>query len=87
MHYRNAADILPARLLRELQTYAGGEMLYIPKDGGSRIGWGGRSGAKRHYLERNAEICSRYRSGETCGDLADVYCLSEDSIRKIVKRR
>lgn len=31
MKYINAAEILPEKLLRELQTYADGELLYIPK--------------------------------------------------------
>ena len=32
MQYRNAATVLPLRLLREIQSYAGGELLYIPAD-------------------------------------------------------
>lgn len=86
MQYRNAADILPLRLLRAVQSYAGGELLYIPTNTGPKTGWGSRNGAKLRYLERNAEIRSRYLNGESCGDLADTYCLSEDSIRKIVRR-
>ena len=31
MKYKNAAEILPERLLKELQTYTEGELLYIPK--------------------------------------------------------
>lgn len=87
MQYRNAANVLPLRLLRAVQSYAGGELLYIPTGSGPKTEWGGRNGAKLRYLERNAEIRSRYREGESFGDLADFYCLSEDSIRKIVRSR
>ena len=31
MKYQNAADLLPAQLLREVQAYTDGELLYIPK--------------------------------------------------------
>lgn len=31
MKYVNAAEVLPEKLLRELQTYVDGELLYIPK--------------------------------------------------------
>jgi Mor family transcriptional regulator len=87
MQYHNAEKLLPSRLLREVQAYAGGTLLYIPINGGLKNQWGSRSGAKLRYTKRNAEIRSRYKSGETLGKLADVYCLSEDSIRKIVRRR
>ena len=31
MKYRNATELLPALLLQELQQYAQGEILYVPK--------------------------------------------------------
>ena len=31
MKYKNAQDILPDRLLKELQQYVSGETLYIPR--------------------------------------------------------
>ena len=31
MKYRNAAEVLPERLLKEIQAYMEGEVLYIPK--------------------------------------------------------
>lgn len=87
MAYRNAADVLPRRLLRAVQDYAGGELLYIPAGDGEKAGWGGRNGARTRYLERNAEIRARAGAGETCEALALCYCLSEDSIRKILRGR
>ena len=39
MKYENAKDILPASLLREVQKYAEGKAIYIPKRERSK-GWG-----------------------------------------------
>jgi len=36
---------------------------------------------------RNAEIYSKYMSGQTVSDLAEEFFLSESSIKKIVYRR
>lgn len=38
MKYVNAAEILPEKLLRELQTYMDGDVLYIPKASTKRNG-------------------------------------------------
>ena len=35
--YRNAQDVLPDKLLRELQQYAAGETLYIPGIGEKKL--------------------------------------------------
>ena len=43
MKYENAKDILPAKLLEEVQKYAGGKLIYIPKTEKSK-GWGEASG-------------------------------------------
>ena len=40
MRYRNAGDLLPEALVKELQRYVQGEYLYIPTDGTQRKGWG-----------------------------------------------
>ena len=52
MKYINAAEILPERLLRELQTYIDGELLYIPKSS-TKKEWGAVSGSRAFYQERN----------------------------------
>ena len=36
MRYRNAGDLLPEALVKELQRYVQGEYLYIPTDGTQR---------------------------------------------------
>lgn len=83
MKYKNAQDILPDRLLRELQNYVSGETLYIPKSD-SKKQWGESSGARSYYKQRNTEIRQKYAQGMTIDQLADEYNLSVESIRKIV---
>lgn len=52
MKYINAAEILPERLLKELQTYIDGEVVYIPKSSMKKE-WGAASGSRTFYQERN----------------------------------
>lgn len=52
MKYRNAQDILPDKLLQELQKYVSGETLYIPS-AETKKSWGEASGARSFYRERN----------------------------------
>jgi len=81
--YRNASEILPDPLLKELQKYAGGETLYIPATG-ERKAWGEGSGSRRYYAERNEEIRMKFRRGVKIAALAEEYGLSEERVRKIV---
>ena len=83
MKYKNVQDILPDKLLRELQKYAAGETLYIPGVGEKKQ-WGETSGARAYYRERNAAIREKYAKGMSVDALANEYGLSVDSIRKIV---
>ncbi|MCL2363885.1 MAG: CD3324 family protein [Defluviitaleaceae bacterium] len=55
MRYKNASDILPDDLLKQVQKYAAGETLYFPKDA-ERQKWGANSGARDYYTQRNQEI-------------------------------
>lgn len=48
MKYRNASEILPDKLLREIQKYTSGEAIYIPQ-ATERQKWGEGSGARRYY--------------------------------------
>ena len=83
MKYKNAQDILPDQLLKELQKYVSGETIYVPNVQ-TRKQWGESSGARLYYRQRNEEIREKFRSGATIDDLAKDYGLSTDSIRKIV---
>ena len=58
MKYRKASDIFPDELLKEIQKYSSGELIYIPKVQ-ERQDWGSRSGARTFYVQRNSEIRSK----------------------------
>ena len=83
MKYENAKDILPASLLQEVQKYAEGKAIYIPKRSGAK-GWGEASGCRDRIKKRNALICSRYSGGASVFELAEEFFLSPESIKKIV---
>ena len=84
MCYKNGKDVLPAELLKELQKYIQGEILYIPKEDNIRRASGENNGTRALMRERNLEIYKFYKSGTTIVLLSESYNLSEDSIRKIV---
>ena len=83
MKYENAKDILPASLLEEVQKYAEGKAVYIPKREKTK-GWGEASGYRDKLNKRNALICSRYAAGEGVMELAEKFFLSPESVKKIV---
>lgn len=81
--YKNGKDILPEELLKELQKYIQGETIYIPKTE-ERKAWGENNGTRTAIRERNLEIYGLYRKGIKVMDISQIYCLSDDSIRKII---
>ena len=83
MKYKNAQDVLPDALLKELQKYVSGETLYVPNAEGKKP-WGASSGARSYYRERNAQIRQKRGQGSTIEQLAEEFSLSTDSIRKIL---
>lgn len=83
MKYINASDILPDKLLREVQKYAQGEALYIPTIQ-ERKKWGEGSGARSFYEHRNQEIRRKFRENVSIDTLADQYSLATETVRKIV---
>ena len=85
MKYENGKDLLPPELLRQVQKYAAGKTIYIPSMG--KASWGENSGYRRYLWERNREIRTRLEQGETVEALAEIWCLSEDSIRKIAYKK
>ena len=84
MSYRNAKEILPERLLEEVQRYVKGEIVYIPKQDEEKIKWGTKNGSRKKYDARNSDIKALKSGGMTVEEIARVYYLSADSIRKIV---
>ena len=85
MKYRNASEILPDELLKQLQQYASGELLYVPSEG--RKKWGTGTGARRFYQQRNDEIRHKhFHQKVPIGDLCEEYSLSDETVRKILFR-
>ena len=83
MKYKNAADILPPGLLREVQCYIEGEILYIPRSD-SKQEWGAVSGSKKFYSERNGQIRALFHNGKSMEELAEKFGVSSSAIKKIV---
>lgn len=83
MKYENARDILPAKLLAEVQKYAEGKVIYIPKNEKAKR-WGEASGYRDKLNQRNAMICSRYSAGKSILEIAEEFYLSPETIKKLV---
>lgn len=83
MKCKNAVDVLPDELLKELQKYVSGETLYVPS-GKERKKWGSDSGARKLYAQRNEEIQHKFFHNVSIEELAEEYSLSTETIRKIV---
>lgn len=85
--YKNGRDVLPPILLKQIQQYIDGELLYIPKQGDNKAGWGQLSGSKSRLDKRNEEIYIAYCSGRSIEELERIYFLSGDSVRKIIGKQ
>jgi len=84
MNYRNAKDILPADLLKQVQEYVRGEQIYIPQPPEVKRKWGQKSGSRQALTFRNKSIQDKHKEGASLTELAELFCLSVESIRKIV---
>ena len=85
MKYRNAAEVLPEKLLTEIQAYLEGEVLYIPK-ASARKDWGAENGSRSFYQERNREIRELVKEGYSLEILSARYGLAQSTIKKIAYR-
>ncbi len=86
MKYKNAKDIFPENLLKQIQRYVSGEVIYIPA-GTERKSWGETSGYHQFLSERNRDIRTEYRNGTDIESLMSNYHLSYESIRKILYQK
>lgn len=86
MKYRNAQDIFPEALLRQIQRYVSGETIYIPA-GNEKKAWGETSGYLQFIRERNEKIRAAFAEGTAIEGLMEQYALSYDTIRRIVYSR
>lgn len=84
MKYVNAQQILPEKLLQEVQRYVQGETLYVPRTGQDKKRWGTVSGGKQLLKKRNEAIRTSFEKGTRVEQLAADYHLAVTTIRKIV---
>ncbi|MEK8130023.1 CD3324 family protein [Paenibacillus filicis] len=84
MKYTNATQVLPAKLIADIQKYVQGETLYIPKQQASYKNWGSMSGGRQWLDQRNTAIRHEFTSGRSIEQLAEDYFLSTETIKKIV---
>jgi Mor family transcriptional regulator len=86
MKYENAQNILPNEIVKIIQQYVDGSYLYIPRKDQNKKKWGENSGFKDELKKRNIEIYNDFDNGISIKDLANKYYLTENSIRRIVRK-
>ena len=87
MSYIKAEEILPMELIRQIQEYADGVYIYIPRKPGTRHPWGQETPYKAELKERNDRILGDFAAGLGVGTLSRKYHLSEKSIRRILQKK
>ena len=55
MKYENGRDIFPERLLKQIQKYASGKLVYIPS-AEKKKDWGEATGHRKYLLKRNYDM-------------------------------
>ena len=83
MSYISAEDVLPKELIETIQQYVSGKSIYIPCK--EKKTWGSETKTKQYYINRNNEICTKYKRGVSVKMLADEYALSVKSIQRIIR--
>ena len=84
MKYVKAQTVFPESLLDEIQKYVQGELVYIPKSPSNYKEWGTDTGAKIRIAQRNESIALTFKAGMSISQLAELHCLSEETVKKIV---
>lgn len=87
MRYLNAEDVLPAALLEQIQQYADGIYLYIPRRADHRQRWGSSTRYREELRQRNESIRHLHREGQGPDALAERFHLSVKSIQRILREK
>ena len=85
MSYIRAEEILPEALIRQIQEYADGVYVYIPRKPGTRHAWGEKTDYRAVLQARNRCIRGDHAAGASVESLSRKYHLSEKSIRRILQ--
>ena len=57
MSYKKATNLLPDELLREVQQYVDGELIYIPRLDANRRDWGQDTSTRGELAAQRADTC------------------------------
>ncbi|WP_160688977.1 CD3324 family protein [Clostridium sp. C2-6-12] len=87
MKYIKAKNVLPEEIIRVIQEYVDGEFVYIPRKNNNQKAWGEKSGTKDMLKNRDIEIFQKYNNDVPIKNLAQMYYLSEQSIRRIIREQ
>lgn len=82
MKYVSAGKVLPEELIRQIQQYVQGEYIYIPVR--YKTMTGSVTDYKVELQKRDTHIYTKYLEGFDRHQLAELYSLSESSIRRII---
>lgn len=85
MAYRNAFELLPEEIVKDIQKYVHGTILYIPKRSKERLPWGSKTASKEMLRRRNQQIYQDYQMGKSTRELAGSYYLDIKSIQRIIR--
>lgn len=87
MRYQKAEDVLPAELLAQVQKYADGVYLYIPRRPDHRQSWGNSTRYREELRQRNESIQYLHREGLDAEGLADRFHLTVKTIQRILRQK
>jgi len=86
MSYQNAIDLLPKEVIEQVQQYADGQTIYIPRKESNKKRWGENTDTKQLIASRNQRIYLDFRNGMSIEQLAAKYFLVEKSIQRILRQ-
>ena len=87
MRYLKAEEVLPAQLLAQIQEYADGVYLYIPRRADHRKSWGNSTRYREELEKRNESIRHLRREGLNAEELAERFHLSVKTIQRVLRQK
>ncbi|GKI14901.1 hypothetical protein CE91St44_13860 [Oscillospiraceae bacterium] len=85
MGYVRATKVLPDDIIRLIQTYVEGELIYIPKQNKKR--WGTNTETKEILQRRNDQIFADFLEGMSILEISQKYFLVEKSVTRIIRQK
>lgn len=85
MSYIRAEEVLPDEILKAIQKYVDGQMLYIPRKSQHKRTWGACTGTRKSLDMRNLSMYAKFQEGASVKELADEYFLTEKSVQRIIR--